>query len=117
MSIWIYPVDGIAQGVRKHVIAEEALTCGNENIGVEESAPLGVVITALEVIQPGLWIMLVAIDHIPPSRRSPKRSTLGLFYGICILHCMINRSNIGELRLLPGLKDDNILLAAPSLFL
>jgi len=40
-----------------------ALTGGDEGIGVEESAPDGVVISALQIIQPGFGI--IDITTIP----------------------------------------------------
>ena len=38
--------------IRKHVIAEGSLAGGDEGVGVDESAPGGIVITALEIVQP-----------------------------------------------------------------
>jgi len=55
--------DRIIQAVGKHVIAQVALTGGDEGIGVEESAPDGVVISALQIIQPGFGI--IDITTIP----------------------------------------------------
>ena len=37
---------------------------GDEGVGVKESAPGWVVITALEIIEPGFLVMLVAIEAI-----------------------------------------------------
>ncbi len=49
----VYSIYGVIPAVRKHIVSEQALAGGNENIGVDEAAPFGVVITALEIIQPG----------------------------------------------------------------
>ena len=40
--------------VGKHVITEDTLTSGNEGVGVDESADFGIVITALQIIEPGI---------------------------------------------------------------
>ena len=53
-------VDGVIVAVGKHVIAEQALAGGNKCVGVDEPPDLGVVITALEVIQPRLIIVDIA---------------------------------------------------------
>ena len=37
----------IIEAIRKHIVAEETLAGGDEGIGVEETAPLGVIITGL----------------------------------------------------------------------
>ena len=57
----IHSADRVVPAVGKHVIAQEALTGGNKGVGVEESAPGGVVITALEIIEASFLDMLVAI--------------------------------------------------------
>ena len=51
-SQWICKINRIIQAVRKHVVANESLPCGNEHVRIEESTPLGVIISALEIIQP-----------------------------------------------------------------
>ena len=48
-------VDGIYRCVitiGKHVIANNPLPGGDKGIGVDESAPGGIVIAALEIVQP-----------------------------------------------------------------
>ena len=79
-------IDRVIAAVGKHVIAQEALTGGDEGIGVEESAPGGVVITALEIIEPGFLDYVVAIalfsgyletpgGELAPGSGPPKRPT------------------------------------------
>ena len=51
---------GIVPAIGKHVIAEEALAGGDEGVGVDKSADGGVVITALQVIEAGIGVVLVA---------------------------------------------------------
>ena len=46
--------------VGKHVIAQQALTGGGESVGIDESAQLGIVITGLEIVEPGLDILKLA---------------------------------------------------------
>jgi hypothetical protein len=47
----------IIQAICEHVVADYALTGGSKCVGIEESAHLGVVITALEVIEPSIVIV------------------------------------------------------------
>ena len=49
---WVAKQDGIIQAVRKHIVAKQTLAGGDEGIGIDESAPGGIVITALEIVQP-----------------------------------------------------------------
>jgi len=42
------------RNLRKHIVTKEALTGAGELIGIDESADLGVVISALEVVESGL---------------------------------------------------------------
>ena len=44
-------IDGVVVTIGEHVIAQEALAGGGEGIGVEETAEVGIVISALEVIE------------------------------------------------------------------
>jgi hypothetical protein len=44
----------IIAAVGKHVIAQDTLSGGDEGIGIDESADFGGVISALEIIEPGL---------------------------------------------------------------
>ena len=60
MSSEIRSADRIIAAVGKHVIAEDALTGGDEGVGVDEAADLGIIITALQVIEPGISVVLVA---------------------------------------------------------
>ena len=50
----ISTVNRIIVAVGKHVVAEDALAGGNEGICIDESAYLGIIITALQVIEPGI---------------------------------------------------------------
>ena len=50
----------IVIAISKHVIAQQSLAGGNKRVGIDESTNLGVVITALEVIQPRLLVMALA---------------------------------------------------------
>jgi hypothetical protein len=45
--------------VSKHVVTEQTLTSGSKGISVDKTTNLGVVITALEVIQPGFLVTLL----------------------------------------------------------
>ena len=52
--------NGIIKAVGKHIISEDALTCGDEGVGVEEAAEVGIIITALEVIEAGFGVLYIA---------------------------------------------------------
>ena len=60
----IAAIHGIVQAIGKHVIAQHALAGGGICVGVEEAAPGGVVITALEIIEPGFLDTLLAGELI-----------------------------------------------------
>ena len=62
----IIVIAGIVHTVGEHVIAQEALAGGNEGVGIEESAPFGVVIPALEIIELGfIYTLLAAEANLP----------------------------------------------------
>ena len=46
--------------IREHIAAEEALTGGGEAVGVDEAAEVGVVVTALQVIESQLLGRIIA---------------------------------------------------------
>ena len=59
-SAWIRPIHRVVIAIREHIAAEEALSGGGEAVCVDEAADLGVVITALQVIESQLLGMGVA---------------------------------------------------------
>ena len=54
MAGWIHAIDRIIIAVGEHIVAEDTLTSGDKGIGVEEAADLGIIITGLQVIEPGI---------------------------------------------------------------
>ena len=52
----------IVFAIGKHVIAQDTLAGGGVGVGIEESADLGIVITGLEVVEPGLSVVNVALS-------------------------------------------------------
>ena len=46
--------------VGEHVIAQDALAGGGEGVCVDEAADGGIVITGLQIIEPGFGIVVVA---------------------------------------------------------
>ena len=40
------------KAIDKHLVSEKPLSCRSGGIGIDESAPGGVVITGLEIVQP-----------------------------------------------------------------
>jgi len=76
----ITTVDGIIPAVGKHIVSEQALAGGDEGICVEESAPGGVVVAGLEVIEACLWDNLVAMrPFLPQSWRLTSLMSRFLF--------------------------------------
>ena len=61
MSCRIHIAYWIVITVSKHVIAENALASGSKSVGVDESAYLRIVITALEVIELGFLVAHIAM--------------------------------------------------------
>jgi hypothetical protein len=59
-SGYVDPFHRIVTAVGKHVIAQQALTCTYKHIRIDESAPGGIVISALEIIEPGAYGTLLA---------------------------------------------------------
>ena len=59
-ACWIAIPDGIIQAIRKHIIAEDALSGGSVYVGVYESAEGGIVVAGLEVIESCFGIVVVA---------------------------------------------------------
>ena len=57
-------IDRVIAAICEHVIAEDALAGGDEGVGVDEAADLGVVITALQIIEPGILGKGLAIQSI-----------------------------------------------------
>ena len=60
-TTWIEPRNRRIPTVCKHVAANEALTGGGETVRVDEAVGYGVIITALEVIEPRLSVVVVAM--------------------------------------------------------
>ena len=56
----INEIDRIIPAVGKHVVAEDALAGGGEGIGINKSANLRIVITALKIVERGLGIVQLA---------------------------------------------------------
>jgi hypothetical protein len=54
VTTWIAPIHWIISTIGKHVIAQHALTGGSIGVRIDEPAYFGVVISALEIVQPGL---------------------------------------------------------------
>ena len=59
-AFWICPVHRVIETISEHIAAEEPLTGGGEAVGIDEAAEIGVVITALQVIESRLLGMEVA---------------------------------------------------------
>lgn len=79
---WVGIINRIIVAIGKHIVAEETLPGRCEGIGINESADLGVVITALKIVEPGLSIVPLATR---PNTPGEQLRVLPKLYGI-ILH-------------------------------
>ena len=50
----------IIQAIRICVMPENALDCGEEDIGGNEPADFGVIVPALEVVEPGFFVIYIS---------------------------------------------------------
>ena len=61
--------------ISKHIIAQDTLTSRNKGICINEPAQFGIVIPALDVIEPGVYwasgVMLLAQDPKPAGFMQP----------------------------------------------
>jgi hypothetical protein len=63
LSLRIYIPDWIIQAIGKHIIAQDALSSRNKNIGIDESTQFGIVITGLEIVEPGFSVLGLPAMH------------------------------------------------------
>ena len=64
MTTEISSANRIIAAVGEHVIAQDTLAGGDEGIGVDKSAVCGIVITGLQIIEPGILGGVLAIRSI-----------------------------------------------------
>ena len=63
-SGWIQIVHLIIITIGEHIVAYESLTGGDEDIGINEPAHLGIIVTAVEVIEVGFCrVVLFQIER------------------------------------------------------
>ena len=55
---------GIVITICKHIVTQEALTSGCKGIRIDESAGAGVVVTALQVVESGFSVVVVAVPFV-----------------------------------------------------
>ena len=67
VAAWVSVDNRIIPAIREHVVADDTLAGGDECVRVDESADLGVVVAAVQVIQSQLLVKPVA--------RRPKTGT------------------------------------------
>ena len=67
--------------IRKHIVPKEALTGRSERIRIDESADGGIIVTALQVVEPGFSVVNVAasfvksiISHLKSLRKRKNKS-------------------------------------------
>ena len=62
MATWIFSIHRVIIAVRKHIVPQEALAGAAVGIGVEEPLDDGIVISALQIVEPGFRGVVVAIE-------------------------------------------------------
>ena len=70
----------VIPAIRKHIVPQETLAGGGVGVGVDEAADLGIVISALEVIEPGLYWVIVAIDPFSGPFSPTKKALLECYF-------------------------------------
>ena len=50
--------------VCKHIVAQEILTGGSKGVCVDETTDTGIVISALQVVEPGFSVVVVAVPFV-----------------------------------------------------
>ena len=60
---------GIIVAIGKHIISQQALSGGDIDVRIEEAACSGIIISALQVIQPGILVKLLPIVQFWLCRR------------------------------------------------
>ena len=50
--------------VCKHIAANETKTCRGKGVCIDESADAGIVVTALQVVEPGFSVVVVAVPFV-----------------------------------------------------
>ena len=55
----IYKHHRIISAIRKHIAPEQSLPGGNESVGIEEPPRRGIVISALQIIEPRLGVVII----------------------------------------------------------
>ena len=66
MAAGITAHHGIIVTIGKHIISQQALAGGDVDVGIEEAAYCGIIISALQVIQPGILEKPIAISLFCP---------------------------------------------------
>ena len=56
---WICSVYRIVSAIRKHIVAQYALPGGGIGVAIDESAPLGIVVTGLEVVEASFLVIVI----------------------------------------------------------
>ena len=63
LTALIFAGDWVITTISKHIVAGQALTCGRIVISIDKPPDLRIVITALEIIQPGLYVVGLAMRY------------------------------------------------------
>ena len=74
-SGWVCKANRIVPTVGKHIVAQQTLAGGGEDICIDESTNLRIIIPGLEVVEPGFSIVVVAA--IPEGVHVSKNTGLG----------------------------------------
>ena len=71
ITSWVTTICRVIKAIGKHVIAQDALTGAGEGVGIQESTYLWIIISGLEIIEPGFGIIELAVGAfcVPGSDR------------------------------------------------
>ena len=50
--------------IGKHIVAYKSLSSGRKGVCIDESADAGIVVTALQVVEPGFSVVVVAVPFV-----------------------------------------------------
>ena len=53
------PINGVIPAIGKHIAAGNALSCGNKSVRADKPPELRVIISAVEIIKPGLGVVII----------------------------------------------------------
>ena len=104
MACRISTVYRIIATICKHIVTQEILSCRSKGIRIDESAGTGIVVTALQVVEPGFSVVVVATvaDGIDRCQRTARLKNIApcvilVLCNSCAVTTVDNTNNIALL--------------------